>query len=294
MENALELKDVCFCYDDGDIIGRKKKRDKIDEIPIEKMVLKHLSLEVPPGQFLCLVGHSGCGKTTLLRNLAGLNNPTEGEVCISGHVVDGPGLDRSVVFQNYSLFPWMTVTQNIEFGIRQASAELGRNFSKEHIREIVSSYLEKVNMVKAADLKPFQLSGGMQQRVAIARALAMDTEILLFDEPFGALDIKTRRDLQDLMQNLWSEGSEQKTAVFVTHDIDEALLLADRVVFMSGGVFGGEFFVQTPRPRDPDEFAQSQEFYSLKSELLELFYSAEEMNKDQAELERVYDGSGVL
>lgn len=290
---TLRMEDVCFLYDD-DVLARKRRHVPIEEVPEDKLVLKHLNLTVGNGEFLCLVGHSGCGKSTTLRTLAGLQEPVSGSIFIDDVPLNGPGLDRSVVFQNYSLFPWMTAKQNVEFGIRQASIELHRNLGKREIGEIADSYLEKVTMRKAADLYPYQLSGGMQQRVAIARALAMNTEILLFDEPFGALDIKTRRELQSLMESLWISDDMQKTAVFVTHDIEEALLLADRVVFMSGGRFRDEFAVTAERPRDPEAFFKTPEFEGLRSRLLDLFYQAEETKMDQADRERVYEGGATL
>lgn len=285
---ALVLEDVCFAYEDD--YEKKRRRKKNEEIDPAKLVLKHLDLGVPEGEFLCLVGHSGCGKTTLLRLLAGLHAPTSGLASVDGAPIVGPGMDRSVVFQNYALFPWMKVRKNIEFGIGQAAKELGRQQSRAEIAEIADEYLAKVNMAKAADLYPYQLSGGMQQRVAIARALAMDTEILLFDEPFGALDVKTRRELQTLMQELWMDDERKRTAVFVTHDIEEALLLADRVVFMTGGVLHDEFRVEVPRLRDPEEYIHTPPYLDLRKKLLALFYGAVENELDQADRERVYAG----
>ena len=188
----------------------------------------------------------------------------------------------------------MTAKKHIEFGINQASVELDRKLGKAEISAIADEYLARVNMSKAADLYPYQLSGGMQQRVAIARALAMDTETLLFDEPFGALDVKTRRELQVLMEELWMDGNNAKTAVFVTHDVDEALLLADRIIFMSGGRFLDEFRVSAPRPRDPEKFAKTGEYQQMRSKLLDLFYNAEETKLDQTDRERVYEGGDVL
>ena len=291
---SLSLKDVCFAYNDDLVKARQHHRLVEDDVKDEDLVLKHLDLEVADGEFLCLVGHSGCGKSTTLRILAGLQKPLFGEIESNGAPIDGPGLDRSVVFQNYSLFPWMTVKKNVEFGINQASIELSRGLSKHDISSIADEYLAKVSMAKAADLYPYQLSGGMRQRVAIARALAMDTEVLLFDEPFGALDIKTRRELQMLMEDLWVSGEKKKTAVFVTHDVEEALLLADRVVFMSGGVFRDEFAVSTPRPRVPETYFETDQYKKMHARLLDLFYQAEETKLDQADREQVFDGGETL
>lgn len=290
---SLSLRDLCFTYDEDLVKGVRHHRIAPDEVPEEKLVLKHLDLEVADGEFLCLVGHSGCGKSTTLRILAGLQKPIAGTIETNGNPIEGPGLDRSVVFQNYSLFPWMTVRKNVEFGIKQASIELSRGLSKGQMSDIADEYLTKVSMRKAADLYPYQLSGGMRQRVAIARALAMDTEVLLFDEPFGALDIKTRRELQMLMEDLWVSG-RKKTAVFVTHDIEEALLLADRIVFMSAGEFRDEFEVSAPRPRVPEVYFETPEYKRMHAHLLDLFYKAEETKLDQADREQVFDGGATL
>lgn len=293
--SSLDMIDVSYAYPDEVDRFRTRKRCQVtvDDIPEEDLVLKHLNLHVDDGEFLCLVGHSGCGKSTTLRILAGLQKPLGGKILIGDEPLDGPGMNRSIVFQNYSIFPWMRVKQNVEFGIHQASKELHRGLTKERIAEIADEYLAKVNMTKAADLYPYQLSGGMKQRAAIARALAMDTEILLFDEPFGALDIKTRRELQGLMEGLWMADEacdrKRKTAIFVTHDIEEALLLADRIVFMSGGRFVDQFRVDVPRPRDPEIFFEMDVYKERRAYLLELFYAAEETRLDEAERERVYE-----
>lgn len=289
--SSLEMRDVSYAYPDevDKFKTRKHRHVTVEDIPEEDLVLKHLNLTVKDGEFLCLVGHSGCGKSTTLRILAGLQAPLRGEILIGDEPLDGPGMNRSVVFQNYSIFPWMKAKKNVEFGIHQASVELHRDYTKERISEIAADYLAKVNMTKAADLYPYQLSGGMQQRVAIARALAMDTEIMLFDEPFGALDIKTRRELQGLMEGLWMNDEVKKTAIFVTHDVEEALLLADRVVFMSGGRFIDQFEVDAPRPRDPEVFFETDMYKERRAYLMELFYAAEETKLDQADRERVYE-----
>lgn len=290
--SSLEMKDVSYAYPDevDKFKTRKHRHVTVEDIPEEDLVLKHLDLTVKDGEFLCLVGHSGCGKSTTLRILAGLQKPLGGEIFIGNEPLDGPGMNRSVVFQNYSIFPWMTAKKNVEFGIHQASIELHRDYTKARISEIADDYLAKVNMTKAADLYPYQLSGGMQQRVAIARALAMDTEIMLFDEPFGALDIKTRRELQGLMEGLWMNDEVKKTAIFVTHDVEEALLLADRVVFMSAGRFVDQFEVDASRPRDPEVFFETDMYKERRAYLMELFYAAEETKLDQADRERVYEG----
>ncbi|SHN57956.1 ABC transporter ATP-binding protein [Desulfitobacterium chlororespirans] len=288
----LVLDNVCFAYEDDNIPKHLRKRHREQGFTDDELVLKHLNLIVRDGEFLCLVGHSGCGKTTLLQNLAGLLRPVAGTIAIDNKPLNRPGLDRAVVFQNYALFPWLTALKNVEFGVRQASVELGRNLSKQQIRDISQEYLVKVNMEKAQDLHPYQLSGGMQQRVAIARALAMDAEILLFDEPFGALDVKTRRELQAIMENLWIREEIRKTAVFITHDIDEAIFLADRIIFMTNGVFHQSFEVGAERPRDPETYPGSPEYKRIKADLLELFYNAKEASHEPMECEQVWE-SGV-
>lgn len=230
-------------------------------------VLHDLNLTIERGEFVCVVGRSGCGKTTLLRLLAGLDFPTQGIVRIDGEPVDGPGTDRSIVFQSYTLFPWMTARQNILFGIQQTG-----KWGRADARRLADAFLQKVELTDAADKYPYQLSGGMRQRVAIARSLAMDTEILLLDEPFGALDAKIRGELQEFMDTLrWGGGQSEKTVVFVTHDIDEALYLADRIIYMTPGRIASDIPVLLPRPRNrllPEEREQME---ALRRELLGLF-----------------------
>ncbi len=268
--SAIDIKDVSFAYDDD--VSTKNEQEP---------VLHDISLSIPAGQFLCIVGHSGGGKSTLLRLLAGLSKPTEGSIEIDGKPVEGPGLDRSIVFQNYSLFPWMRVKKNVEFGIEQANKELGRGLSKRDIALIADKHLESVGMLESQNKYPYQLSGGMQQRVAIARALAMDTEIILFDEPFGALDVRTRRELQDLVSKLWDSGERRKTVVFVTHDISEAILLADRIAFMAGGRIIADIPVGLPRPRTALMITEKEKAKLIRQQLMDLFYEnpgfAEEM-----------------
>lgn len=235
--------------------------------------LQDVSLSVKKGEFVSIIGLSGCGKSTLLSVLEGINNPSTGTVLIDGKEVSGTGIDRGVVFQHYSLFPWMTAIKNVEFGIKQAKKDLTKT---ERLR-LADEFLSKVGLEKFKDKYPSQLSGGMQQRVAIARALAMDTDILLMDEPFGAIDTKNRSILQDLLLKLWEgDGKEKKkTVVFVTHDIDEAILLSDRIVMMAAtpGRIYREIEVPFARPRRRNDLLQKPEYGALRNKLLALFYS---------------------
>ena len=235
------------------------------------VALEGIDLEISDGEFVCLVGHSGCGKSTMLSLIAGLEMPTHGQVLIDGRVVDGPGPDRSIVFQNYSLFPWQTAVKNVMFAMQQTNKGIDKSESESRARAL----LEKVGVGDAADRYPFQLSGGMRQRVAIARALAIDAPIMLLDEPFGALDPMIRRRLQDMLLDLW-EGSCCKTAVFVTHDIDEALILADRIVFMEPKHVIKSFSL--PKGRDR---VGSPEVEVVKAEVLELFEATATGKEDE-------------
>ncbi len=193
-----------------------------------KRILDNISLEVKDGEFLCLLGQSGCGKSTLLRLFSGLLAPSGGTVSIDGAVVNGPDRSCAVVFQDYSLFPWMTTGANLMFALKPAYPERG---GKE-IRALAESYLEMVGLAEAFNNYPDALSGGMRQRAAIARALAMPSRVLLMDEPFGALDPVNRALLQDLVRNLHTESRGERTVVFVTHDVDEALYLGTRIVVL--------------------------------------------------------------
>ncbi|QNH07023.1 ABC transporter ATP-binding protein [Pseudomonas sp. B11D7D] len=227
--------------------------------------LDRVSFEVPDEQFAVIVGPSGCGKSSLLYLTAGLNEPTEGEIYVGGQKVDGPGADRGMVFQGYTLFPWLTVRQNIEFGLKR------RKLPASEIRTIVEFYLNEVGLAKFAEHYPKQLSGGMMQRVAIARALANDPQILLMDEPFGALDSQTRLQMQQLLLQVW--GNSKKTVVFVTHDIDEAILLADRIYVMGArpGRIKEILDVPIERPRTLD-VVMEPEFIRMKRHILGLLH----------------------
>lgn len=230
------------------------------------VALENINLSVNTGEFVCIVGSSGCGKSTLLSVIEGLNKPTDGKLYIDDKEITGPGIDRGVVFQHYSLFPWLTAKGNITFAMKQAKLK----HDKKTADYIAEQYLEKVGLTEAADKYPAQLSGGMQQRVAIARALAMNADILLMDEPFGAIDPKTRRELQSLVSTLATE--EQKTVIFVTHDIDEAILLADRIIFMGPKHIYDDIAVDLPKPRTKETLFNNPTYRALSGRLLGMFY----------------------
>jgi NitT/TauT family transport system ATP-binding protein len=227
------------------------------------LAVDRAQLEIPAGQFVCLLGPSGCGKSTLLNSIAGYVEPATGRIIVDGVRVERPGPDRGMVFQQYSLFPWKTVRQNIEFGPRMARKNAAE------IDEIVMRQLEMVGLTAHAAKFPSMLSGGMQQRVGIARALANSPSVLLMDEPFGALDAQTRTLMQENLLGIWNEV--RSTVVFVTHDIDEAVFLADRVIVMSTapGRLIADIEIDLPRPRTLDTFTSSA-FMLFKKQCLEL------------------------
>lgn len=222
--------------------------------------LQAIDLDIPRGQFVCLLGPSGCGKSTLLNAVAGFSLPTTGAITVDGAAIAAPGPDRGMVFQEYALFPWMTVEENVAFGLQI------KGTARPAIQEKVGSLLAMLNLQDFRKRYPKDLSGGMRQRVAIARVLALDSPIMLMDEPFGALDALTRRNLQDEVLRLWTEL--KKTILFVTHSIEEALYLADRTVVMTyrPGTIKRDLRVDLPRPRD----VASPEFNALKKELSQL------------------------
>ena len=229
-------------------------------------ILSDIDLHVAEGEFLCLLGPSGCGKTTLLRLLAGLDLPAAGTISYNGSPIQGPSLERGVVFQNYSLFPWFTLAENIELALSKSHPQHDANWRQAHAQD----YLARVGLGDSAGQYPSLLSGGMQQRGAIARALALGSPVLLMDEPFGALDPINRAKLQDLLLELWA--SPRKTVVFVTHDVEEALYLADRVVVLgsSPGRIIQEIAVPFERPRSRRLFS-SREFIELSERIGQLF-----------------------
>lgn len=208
------------------------------------MAISNMNLEVQKNEFVCIVGPSGCGKTTTLRLIAGLDRPTHGKIFLEGNQINGPGPERGFVFQEYTLFPWRSVLENVMFGL-----EIKKVGNKEKI-QTAKKYLQMVGLSEYADFYPYELSGGMKQRVAIIRVLAVNPKILLMDEPFGALDARTRASLQNELIRIW--GNDQKTILFVTHSINEAIFLADRVIVMKSrpGRIHDIINIDMVRPRD--------------------------------------------
>ena len=221
------------------------------------IALKDINLDIKAGEFVCLLSPSGCGKSTLLNAVAGFALPSAGEITVEGKRITGPGPDRGMVFQEYALFPWMTVAQNIAFGLEIQKKD------KAEIDLTVNQLLDLLHLNDFRDRFPKDLSGGMRQRVAIARVLALDSPIMLMDEPFGALDALTRRNLQDELLRIWEKLG--KTILFVTHSTEESIYLADRIVVMTyrPGTVKRDQIVDMPRPRDPSSAA----FNDLKREL---------------------------
>ena len=229
-------------------------------------VFENVNFGIERGEFVCIIGHSGCGKSTIMNVLAGLDEATEGVVIMNGREVKGPSLDRGVVFQNYSLLPWLSALKNVTFAV----AARHKDWSKEQVREHSYKYLELVGLTGGAEhRKPSQLSGGMRQRVSIARAFAIQPELLLLDEPFGALDALTRATIQDELLKIWS-GTDQ-TVFMITHDVDEAIYLADRILLMTNGPYARvaeSVEVGIPRPRARDEIVEHQNYYKVRNHLV--------------------------
>lgn len=232
-------------------------------------VLENVNVNIKEGEFICLIGHSGCGKTTLLNMVSGFNTPTTGEVRLRGQRIIKPGPDRMVVFQGYALLPWLTAYENIYLGVDQVFP----NKTPGEKAAIVREHLAMVGLADAADKKPPQISGGMKQRVAIARALAIRPEVLILDEPFGALDAITKEELQEELLKIWSD--HKCTVLMITHDIDEALFLADRLIMMTNGpaaTIGEDISIPFPRPRDRARIMEDPEFYNLRNYALDYLY----------------------
>ncbi|HDM8134420.1 ABC transporter ATP-binding protein [Vibrio owensii] len=235
----------------------------------EFIALKNVDLQINKGEFVSLIGHSGCGKSTVLNLVAGLHMPTDGGVIVDGREVAGPGPDRAVVFQNHSLLPWLTVYQNVELAVKQIAGKK----DKAWIQEQVNHYLELIQMQHAAHKKPDEISGGMKQRVGIARALALQPKVLLMDEPFGALDALTRAHLQDALMKIQAELNN--TVIMITHDVDEAVLLSDKIVMMTNGpaaTIGEVLEVNLPRPRERVALADDAQYQKCRQAVLKFLY----------------------
>lgn len=243
------------------------------------IALKGINLEIKKGEFISLIGHSGCGKSTLLNMIAGLDLPTEGIVTLEGKKIKEPGPERMVIFQNYSLLPWLTVRQNIALAVE----EVMKGYSVDERKQIIEEHIDLVSLRHAVDKYPNQLSGGMKQRVAIARALAIRPKLLLLDEPFGALDALTRGNLQEQLMRICDRY--QITGVMVTHDVDEAVLLSDRIVMLTNGPsskIGGILEVDIPRPRQRLEVVNHPSYYSLRSEMIYFLNQQQRIKKLRA------------
>jgi nitrate/nitrite transport system ATP-binding protein len=231
----------------------------------DTVVFEDVNIGIDKGEFVCIIGHSGCGKSTILNVLAGLDEPTLGAVTMDGKEVAGPSLDRGVVFQNYSLLPWLNTLDNVNFGVK---ARFPQWTSKE-VDEHSSKFLSMVGLSEALDKKPSELSGGMRQRVSIARAFATSPKLLLLDEPFGALDALTRGVIQDELIKIWSET--QQTVFMITHDVDEAILLADRILLMSNGPnarVAESVTINISRPRNRANIIEDPNYYKIRNHLV--------------------------
>lgn len=254
----IQIKDLSFSYEKG-----------------SKLILKDISVEISAGEFVCILGQSGCGKSTLLRLLAGLEKPTEGELLINGEPIKGASLKRGVVFQDYGLFPWMTAGENILLALKQCFP----NKEKTELQQLALDMIKAVGLDEAVYKKlPKELSGGMKQRCAIAQAFGMNPPILLMDEPFGALDAVTRARLQDLVLELWKKDETKKTVFFVTHDVDEALLLSNRILVLGQSPSNVIYDCSIPEDKRPtrESLFENPEVLKLRNTLIQ------QINKDVA------------
>ncbi len=235
------------------------------------VAVQDVNLNVKQGEFVAFIGHSGCGKSTVLSMIAGLVKPTGGQVMIEGRVVKGPGWDRAMVFQNYSLLPWLTVQENV---FEAVSSVYEKNMAAKEKHKLTDDALQMVNLWEHRNKKPAQLSGGMKQRVAIARAFAIEPDVLLLDEPFGALDALTKGTMHVELLRMWRETKGRHQTIFmVTHDMDEAIFLADRIVVMTNGpaaTIGEVIDVDIERPRDKRSILHHPRYADIKERLLEL------------------------
>src|SRR4051794_40244594 len=239
-------------------------------------VLRDINLRIEKGSFVAIVGFSGAGKTTLISLIAGLLQPDSGTVKLNDLEITEPGPDRGMVFQNYSLLPWLTVFENISLAVEQVFP----NYTGDKNRQHVEKFIEMVNLTKARDKKPAQLSGGMRQRVSVARALAMDPQILLLDEPLSALDALTRSTLQDEIERIWE--ADKKTVVLITNDVDEGILLSDRIIPLSAGpcaTLGPSIPVTIPRPRDRKAINHDPRFKEIRRSVVDFLLNSNSRSK---------------
>ena len=249
-------------------------------------VFEHVHFEINRGEFVAVIGHSGCGKTTILNVLAGLEQASAGVVLTDGHEVSGPSLDRGVVFQGHALMPWRTVLGNVAFAVQSRWPR----WSREQVREHSMKHLDMVGMAAAADKKPHQLSGGMKQRVGIARAFAIQPKMLLLDEPFGALDALTRGTIQDELLRIVQ--ATQQTVFMITHDVDEAILLADRIMLMSNGPLAkiAEIVeITMPRNRTRADMHHDPQYYRIRNHLVDFLVNRSRSFAADGELARLHD-----
>jgi nitrate/nitrite transport system ATP-binding protein len=259
----LEIKNLTKGYGEG------KSRSE---------VLNGVNLSVEEGEFVAIIGFSGSGKSTLISLIAGLIRPDEGEVLLKGNPIEEPGPERGIVFQNYSLLPWLSVYGNVALAVNQVFGDWEPERRDAHIRK----YIDMVNLTPASDKRPAELSGGMRQRVSVARALAMNPDILLLDEPLSALDALTRGTLQYEIEKIW--GRDKKTVIMITNDVDEGILLADRIIPLDpgpGAKLGPEFGVNIPRPRRRSELNKNPEYKRIRNEVTT--YLLEAASKRRAE-----------
>lgn len=246
----------------------------------ELTVFEQANFGIDKGEFVCIIGHSGCGKSTILNILAGLDEASDGMIFMEGRQILGPALERGVVFQNYSLLPWMTALKNIQFGVQARWP----SWSKEQVVDHCYKYLKMVGLADGAEnRKPSELSGGMRQRVSIARAFAIEPNLLLLDEPFGALDALTRGNIQDELLKIWSDTHQ--TVFMITHDVDEAILLADRILLMTNGPYAQiaeSVKVDIERPRERSSIIHNPAYYPIRNHLVDFLVTRSKELSDQA------------
>lgn len=265
----LELKNICKTYGEGESATQ---------------VLSNINLSIEEGEFVAIVGFTGSGKTTLVNLINGLIEPTKGQVLFKGEPVQGTSHERGVIFQNYSLLPWLTVGQNIYMAVKEVFPKK----SKSELNKIVAEYVEMVNLTPAINKRPKELSGGMRQRVAVARALAMKPEMIIMDEPLGALDALTRGNLQDEILKIW--GKDKRTALLITNDVDEGIYMADRIIPLRPGpnaTLGPEFKIEIDRPRDKTDLNDNANFKKTRNAIIE--YLMDIGNERKSEAQEAYE-----